>query len=414
MPGTHTLRNLYNRLKPDEWRRKPENSVSDDVALVNRILFDPFASESQCREALSRWMQRHQPCLFGRIAAARNWIHYCLLNDRDFREKDDEEISAKIRTELVAWKRRSIRPTADFATPAHGFLLAASSERLTMAAPDEHLLEFAEKLQELWGCSATRESSGTVHWETLYLENPANGSLIRFTFGVDFFGTQGDRRWWHDHRVPGGLAFTANSVGHMKKYRQWYQGMKEQDDWVLQTAMLTISLAADTSYGKATWLKPLGKDGRPLIRDLKCPFSDLHNLKPELQGKDWTRYGGFLHTDHSIRPEFFHDNAEPLPDLTQVEYLQDFTYLYDQSARDYLRFVEGVRVSEQEVTEVIGTPDSWQTIAGPSRKTRAPEVQTEEARRHQRDLKELLLRCTDWNLSRSELNYLTGQLNLSK
>jgi hypothetical protein len=186
--------------------------------------------------------------------------------------------------------------------------------------------------------------------------------------------------------------------------------MTQQDDWVLQTAMLTIALAADTPYGKATWLKSLDANGQPVVRGLKCPFTDTHRIKPELQGKDWTRYGGYLHTDHSIRGEFFHENPEPVPQLTHAEYLQDFAYLYDAGATDNVRFVEGVRVSEQEVNEVIGSPDSWQTVVGPPRRLRDSEVQTEQERQHQRRLKELLAKCKVWSLSPGELVDLSRQL----
>ena len=35
--------------------------------------------------------------------------------------------------------------------------------------------------------------------------------------GVNYFCAQGDRRWWHDHRIPGGMALSVNSVGHLAK-----------------------------------------------------------------------------------------------------------------------------------------------------------------------------------------------------
>jgi len=121
------------------------------------------------------------------------------------------------------------------------------------------LRQFSQELLSLWGCRSTIEPQGQVHWEELFLENPNTGTYVRFEFSVDFFAAAGDGRWWHDHRIPGGVAFTANSVGHMRRYREWYEGKPDQETWVLETAMGTIARTAKTEYGQATWLRPLAE-----------------------------------------------------------------------------------------------------------------------------------------------------------
>jgi hypothetical protein len=405
MADAYTLRELYNHLKKDVWRSKRSNRFSNDVALVNRIMSHPYATNNERTEALSNWFQRQQPCLFGRIAAARGWLHYCVLTDEDFQQKSDGEIAASIQLELLAWRRRSVRPTPEFSVPAHGFVLVAASERLQLASPDEHLCAFAQRLLDLWGCAKTIEPAGTVHWETLYLQSPVDHSYVEFSFSVDFFAVQGDRRWWHDHRVPGGLAFTANSVGHMRRYREWYSSMQKQTEWTLQTAMLTINLAAPTQFGKATWLKDLAPDGRPVV-SLSCPFANPERLRPDLQGKDWTRYGGFLHTDHSIRPEFFRVDARPGSDLTVAEYLEDFTYLYDPKVVDHTRFVTGVTIAEEDVVRRLGPTSSWGKIASPTGlKLRRARFRPGDRRRQQ--LNELLSKSRSWKLSAEEVSSLS-------
>jgi hypothetical protein len=406
MPTSHNLRTLYNALKSDPWRKKRGNGFSKDIALVNKILFHPYGSNSIRSNVVSKWLQKYQPCLFGRIAAARGWLHYCVLTGEDFQQKSDQEIAHVIHRELLAWKRRSVRPTSGFSDPAHGFVLIATSDKLALAAPDEHLHEFATKLQGLWGCASTVEASGTLHWETLYLQDPRAKTYVQFSFSVDFFAAQGDRRWWHDHRVPGGLMFTANSVGHMRKYREWYQGMQEQSDWMLQTAMLTIDLAANTEFGKATWLKSLSPDGSPVLDHIKCPFQRPERVRKELEGKDWTRYGGYLHTDHSIRPEFFHEEAYPVPELTSAEYLQDFTYLYDNKALDHLRFIAGTPVAEESVVRALGPADAWgKIVRSPTLKLRRTPAQIDERRK--RELGKLILECKPWGLTKQEISNLS-------
>jgi hypothetical protein len=401
----NSLRELYESLQPDRWRK--EQAFSEDIQTVNDLLFDPFATTAQRIEQLSNWCQRYQPCLFGRVAAPSDHLHFCVLDERDFLTKSDEEIAGIIHNELVAWKRRSLRPTSGFSTPAFGFILAAASRRLAYASPDDHLEKFARKLMELWGCVETDEPSGVMNWETLFIQHPDTRHYYRFTFSVDFFGAQGDGRWWHDHRCPGGLLFTANSVGHMRRYREWYdKKQKNQADWVLQTAMLTIAESAPTKWGHATWLRSLDDKGQPVAYEVACPFSKEHVLNKRLEKKDWTKYAGWLHTDHSIRPEFFHEAPEPPGEVRSKEYLQDFLYLYDASAKDHIRFIEGERVSEEEVREVLaGLPHEWKEVHNRQRRQRfagEPEPQPTPPDAAKR-IAELLDRGRAWRLSQHEV-----------
>ena len=358
--STFELKTIYRELTEDKWRES--QSFSEDMAKVHEIVFHPYRTDAQREEAYLLWLQRNQPCLFGRMAAAKQRLHFCFLGEDDF-QKSDQEIAAKIQGDRIAWKQRSLRPHLAFSNPAHGFLLVAVSRKLALAAPDNNLRRFAEKLLSLWGAPQADEASGHITSETLYLQHPSERTYVQFRFSVDFFMAQGDRRWWHDHRIPGGLAFTANSVGHMRRYREWYEGLTQQEEWVLQTAMLTINSAADTPYGKATWLRPL-VEGQPVVSGLKCPFSDTGKLKPDIQGKDWTRYGGHLHTDHAIREEFFWNEPQKVSDITSAEYLEDFTYLFDPRQKDNMLFVHGQNVAENVVFQEIGNPEDFVRIVG--------------------------------------------------
>ncbi|MDZ4820737.1 MAG: hypothetical protein SGJ20_17365 [Planctomycetota bacterium] len=163
--------------------------------------------------------------------------------------------------------------------------------------------------------------------------------------------------------MPGGIAFTANSVGHMRWYADWYE-QPRKSDWILRQAMQTIANSADTQYGKATWLKSLPDTGLPVVRRLAFPFDSRSSLNPVLRDKDWTRYGGFLHTDHSVREEFF--NESPSPDGIDFQsWLQDFTYLYDPKSDDHTRFVAGEECAYSEAVAEIGDPEEYADIETP-------------------------------------------------
>jgi hypothetical protein len=362
------LRQLHDRLVADSWRKS--NPFSADLETVNKVLYHPYATLSQKKQAVSSWFQQFQPCLFGRIAAAQNVIHYCLIGETEIQRYSDSAISKIIRDELIEWKRRAFDP--NISATAHSFVLLIHSPRLALASPDDRLLQFASHVRDLWGCYKTDEPQGAVHWETLYLRNPETREVIKLEVPVDFFACQGDGRWWHDHRAPGGILFTANSVGHMQKYREWYENRVEQSGWVLQTAMLTIAAAAETPYGRGTWLREVPSNGCPFVEHLRNPLETLRNAKGHLKSKDWTRYGGFFHTDHSIRSEFFSEAPEIPPEVAEREYLQDFSYIYDGASPDYQRLVSGVLVSPDEVDQAIGPTQIWHQVR--RRVAKAPKV----------------------------------------
>src|SRR5258706_16401362 len=106
--------------------------------------------------------------------------------------------------------------------------------------------------------------------------------------------------------------------------------------------MLTIHNAAPTKsaeisdpigQGRVTWLRSLEQNGKPLVEHVDCP---LASVPGPLEGKDWTRYEGLLHTDHAIRAEFFNDREEA--PTSSKPYLMDFTYLYDERQSDFAKF----------------------------------------------------------------------------
>jgi len=144
----------------------------------------------------------------------------------------------------------------------------------------------------------------------------------------------------------------------MARYREWYEDRPNQTEWMVKHAMGTIQEAAETKYGRATWLLPLS-DGRPVAEKLECPFS---NPDRRLAGKDWTKYGGYLHTDHSIRSEFFSLDAEKPASVREGVYLEDFTYLYDRRSSEFRRFIEGEASSVEAAYDELGEPDTWQKL----------------------------------------------------
>jgi hypothetical protein len=381
------FKELMAALKGDHWRR--EHAFSEDIRQAHEVIHHPFATEDEIAETLRLWFERRQPCLFGRYAAKRGGIHIAILTERDLNE-GERHVKAKLDEEKRLWKRRAL----DKQYPEHSFALAVISPALAFAAPDDNLLRLATRVRDLTGWKPSKATNAPVASDFLYLKGKHDPFYYGFKFNLDFFGAAGDGRWWHDHRVPGGIAFTANATGHMKQYQEWYGGEgPDRGDWFLRLAMQTISLAhratprsepADPrSEGRITWLLDL-VDPEPLKKSIPCPFKgEVLNL---LQGKDWTTYAGLIHTDHNIRKEFFEDRARP--SSYSKPYLNDFTYLYATNESDFVKFTAGVRVGESEVFAEIGEPSTWATREA-RRSPQRPAGEAAEVRR-------LLCACKRW------------------
>lgn len=357
---------LFARLSGDAWR--VSHPFTDDMLQANALLHNTAATEMEMAECAALWSLRRQPCQFGRVAANEGRIHFCFLTERAVSTWSDEDIAEKIAEEKQLWKQRA---AFDSLRGAHSFVLVVASSQVALSAPDQHLRAFSDRILELAGWEVDRRGArrkNTVTSDFLYLKHPSDGGFYGFRFNVDFFACAGDGRWWHDHRFPGGIAFTANSTGHMIAAREWYQGKGEARVWALKQAMLTIKNAMPTretdstdplEQGRVTWLRSLDTEGKPFVKDSACP---LAKMPTTLEGKDWTRYEGVLHTDHAVREEFFLDRGTA-PTASKPN-LMDFTYLYDERKDDFIQFTGGQPFTVEQIFMEIGRPEDWTHRAG--------------------------------------------------
>lgn len=323
------LRDLYRRIEPDPVRASLP--FEPDFRGFQEALLRA-SSDVERGEILRTWLSRYQPCLFGKIAAKSDALGFCFLTDA-LLEADDSTIEDHIRRDRLHWKRAAFRGEKS------GFVLLALSERLAIARPDSNLMAFAQKLAELY---LLREDivPDSILLDSLSLEIPRPGGSHAFQWdvGINVFASAGDGRWWQDHRIPGGLAFSLNSVGHMVKSIQLNdtldQLLKLMDvdgdnvdlgkvtslDAALTNAMLTISNASIGPSGPATWLVDVGADDSD-----SCPHSGATHPR-KLEGKVECKYRGLYHTDVTIPASYFRDDIA-MPDGAESLEL-DFSYLY--------------------------------------------------------------------------------------
>lgn len=383
---------LLERLQEDPWRKA--TPFSDDMREANDLLHYPYTREDEMRECLRQWCHKRQICTFGRAAARDRKIFFSVLTHDDLLSFTDAQLAERIAREKRLWKAQAAySPTR----PVHSFVLCVVSQRVALAAPDANLRAFSLHVAQLagWGVEnqGGRGRKNTITSEFLYLRNPRDDQYYGFQFNVDYFACAGDKQWWHDHRFPGGVAFTANSPGHMARYQEWYDG-KDKPDWTLLQAMQTILHATPTNAGgpdpegkgRATWLLPLTPDGKPVVEHLTCPLS---SVPATLAGKDWTRYEGLYHTDHAVRDEFFTSRSGGTAPTHDRPYTAELSYLYNPDEDGFVEFTRGKLTDRAELSALIGTPADWEgRSAAPTPAARTDEHAAQVARK--------LRACEQW------------------
>ena len=184
--------------------------------------------------------------------------------------------------------KRSDRIGSDgrLAGETHAFIILALSERIACATPGKVLQNLAQRICELYlGVSQT----DTIIHDELLLEIPAEKQTERRSWkvGVNYFSAQGDVRWWRDHRIPGGMAYSMNSVGHMARIHAERAIRRDPElakrlanvprerlgFWALPKAMRTIGIS-EPGNARGTWLVARGgfpEDREPPTFEVRAP-----------------------------------------------------------------------------------------------------------------------------------------------
>ncbi|HZR05896.1 MAG TPA: hypothetical protein VFA61_08725 [Candidatus Udaeobacter sp.] len=339
------IKKLLEALEEDSFRKA--SPFSNEVEKTASALFGASKDE-ELADILGKWLSQYQPCLFGKIAAKLGGLSYCFLSERDLNESD-EHVRQKIQSARHDWRRKA------FDGDASGFVILAMSEKLSKAVPDDTVKTIARRLCHLY---LGRDDMDEILLEDVFLRVPGKqDAVIHWRAGVNYFSAHGDKRWWNDHRIPGGIGFSMNSVGHMVKSYELGRSAEEmwkklglpEEGWpdfkvnslgvALKLAMQTINSASEAISGKATHLLPLDRVGAN-PRGLKCPIT----LPGNLQNKDFCEYFGYYHTDITMPSEYFRQEVERPDEI--VGHDLDFTYLFDSDVENpaFEELGTGVRI----------------------------------------------------------------------
>jgi hypothetical protein len=326
------LRDSVRQLEADERRRV--DGFSPDLDAYHRKLFAPGVSRLDMASHINEWLlkSRH-PCQFARIAAGRSRHRYCILLERDL-DRGDSEISSIIQTARQNWKSDALLGKTS------SLIVALLSERVAYARSDLKLRTLAEHL--------CRRVSGMAVTDVMLADEVAVQSALgvrRWQAGISYFASQADGRWWHDHRFPGGMAFSINSIGHMAALRTQL-GPREIHEsltqWALPRAMRTIKTASRRGMLRCTWLRLRSADDSESHVDFIDPTRRV-TLLGSVARFSACSYEGVYHTDYTLPASYFEEVLQP-----ERTFSLSFSYLHAPSDADFHTIGLGVLDAKKE------------------------------------------------------------------
>lgn len=235
-------------------QRDPGQSFGQDIDAAHVVLLDPAATPEAKKTALLAWIQKFQPCLFGRLAARQSMgtsaskglaIDIALVEERDL-EEGEARVASVIRSCRRTWKDRASRGESS------AFLILFNSRKLAYTLPSEELATVCQYLAALY-----LQEVGIVERDVVYTEavpladDDGNWALFKASTQLFYSGAHLMRN--HDRRFPGGVAIVVNGPGHYARSlirRSLESDYAKAVDFVAQTAMRSIGNGGISHPGK--------------------------------------------------------------------------------------------------------------------------------------------------------------------
>lgn len=341
-------------------RFRSKRPFSEDLAAVNAILWNPAYNRQRKIAAYRGWLEKYQPCVFGKIAATNKNVFICLLEEDEIlrMKHGDKDVADTLQDHRQVWKRLALDGRSS------SFVILLTSTTLVHCEPNHALKEICRRLLELYMQVQIPDDTFHTQREYVFLRQPDN-SLLKFATLPNIFCAQADGRWWHDHRTPGGIMITSNALGHFI-----YGRTKKQEldmtacAGALENAMRTINNACkDPSVGKTRF------SHAPATFLTERQPTDPEVLRPtsEFREKSTDHYAGYFHTDHLIPSVFFQKERDP-KDLKRYDDL-GLRYIFDPEA-DPDGHAELMRGTQAKWYDVQHDMDRLPEFAHPERTSR--------------------------------------------
>ena len=326
--------------KQDRFRKT--HPFSEDIESAHAILFNPRYDKWKKLKAYRKWVAGGQPCLFGKAAAKTKSVFVCMLEEHEIlrMRRGDDDLRDTIQDHRQAWKRYALEGSSS------SFMVLLLSKSLVDKEPGDQLKEICRRLLELY-MEVERIDDDTIvpQREYVFLRT-APDKYLKFATLPNVFCAQGDGRWWHDHRTPGGIMITSNALGHFELSRSGISEITDKEKaHGLDNAMRTIKNAYGNerkvrglAHCPATRLVGRAEDEDSPIRE----GSDLRGFSPN-------HYEGFFHTDHLV-PSVFFSKERDHKELKSYDDLS-LKYIFDPigDPQDHRELMTGTQATPFEV-----------------------------------------------------------------
>lgn len=310
-----------------------QEPFSPDIAEANGVLWDPTTLRIEKAHAILGWMRRQLPdvaptptpgssytpsltCRFAqREANPANdnpRMFTLVLHEDEVVRLDDTRLREIIQLHRAAWKRLAFHGLSS------AFIIAIVGEHISRIKPEKDLMRICQGLMSMYLDVEVQPDQYNYDAEFCDLGIQSGGRLTARRFGAltSIFLAQGDKRWWRDHRGPGGIIVSTNSVGH---YAYRAHNLLEGAPLLPAHSGQMLSLA------KATIKDSFQGD----LRVNPHPATWLKSVPGSVDKSDDRQYNGWYHTDHLIPRVYFDERQSRATDsLTFYDDL-DFSYIHD-------------------------------------------------------------------------------------
>ncbi|MFB6556489.1 hypothetical protein [Streptomyces sp. NPDC056405] len=200
------LAELLKKLPQDQ--QAVGRGFGSDIDEAHGVLLDPTAGPDARTRAFTEWLRRHQPCLFGRLAARQGQgvtaakglgMDFCWIDDTDL-AYGTEHVTALVQQERRRWKERAARGESS------AFLVVFNSRTLAHAAPSSQLAELCGVLADTYLVEQAPVAVDTVYTEAVPLRCP-DGRTRLFKASTQLFYTGAHERRNHAGASPAASSY---------------------------------------------------------------------------------------------------------------------------------------------------------------------------------------------------------------
>jgi hypothetical protein len=137
---------LHSRLHGPTDAMRSRRPFSPDMEAVHAVLFNPKYDRQAKIKAYRGWLERNQPCVFGKTAATNKNVYICLLEEHEIlrMHRGDADVIDTLQDHRQVFKRLALEGLVS------SFVILLTSRHLITREPNAALKEICRRFIELY------------------------------------------------------------------------------------------------------------------------------------------------------------------------------------------------------------------------------------------------------------------------